>query len=424
MTTIYPTINNKSLKNAHLNLLNNPMYRISMSSLELFHSNFLACLFQENPVAFLRCFSVKYTGTGSDLALVREYSLGSSPNPQTGKNTKYVTDIMVGLVNVKGYKGGIKPLLIIENKIKSYPQEKQLKGQELLINKIEPNCCKVILSIFPINKDILSQTTFQEVLYSELVRYIYQYYQNSNSTFEKYKDDYCQMLVGLNHALQKYTNDPNSPQLKKFLFPIVYKDLEEIGFIDVFRKYQASMLYYDGMNHLTNSQLGLLVGDNGISNKHAIASFYKTLVQGNGKDSELFIGIQIEDNQFRIAFGGTRIKKLIAGHKQQIITLPTVITDVWDEWFGANAKGRSRNVIANTGQHNDFCSYSDNFVYKYVDIYDDLKAVNQNTHPKITISQLLETGFGKVSKQCTPLSVKNVFEFFSKNTNTIVPQIP
>lgn len=423
MSTIYPTINNKSLNNAHSTLLNNPMYRMSMSSLELFHSNFLACLFQENPVAFLKCFSVSYAGTRSDLVLVREYSLGSLPDPQTGKKKQYVTDIMVGIENVDGYKNNIKPLLIIENKIKSYPQEKQMKCQELLINKIQPNCCKIILSIFPINKDILSQTSFQEVLYSVLVGNIKQYYPNCNSTFEKYKDDYCQMLVVLNHALQKYTNIPNSPQLKKFLFPFVYKDLEEIGFMDVFRKYQASMLYYDGMNHLTNSQLGLLVGDNGISNKHAIASFYKTLVQGNGIDPELYVGIQIEDNQFRIVFGGTRIKKLIAGHKQQIITLPTVITDVWDEWFGANAKGRSRNVIANTGQHNDFCSYSDNFVYKYVDIYDDLKAVNQNTHPKITISQLLETGLGKVSKQCTPLSVKNVFEYFS-NTNTIVPQIP
>lgn len=423
MATSYKIPNN-NLNIANSSLLVNPMYRMSMSSLELFHSNFLACLFQEDPKAFLNCFSVPYSGNVADLVLVREYSLGSLPDPLTGKKKQYVTDIMVGIENVVSYPNNIKPLLIIENKIKSYPQTKQLQGQECLINKIEPNCSKVILSIFPVNSQILSQTSFRQVLFSNLVSNITQFYPNNNNTFDKYKVDYCQMLVDLNVVLKKYINVPNSIQSKKFLFPIVFKDLDDIGFMDVFRKYQASMLFYDGMDALNNAKVGPLEGDNGISNKHAISSFYKTLVQGKGNESELFVGIQIEDNQFRIAFGGTRIKKLIAGQNQQIITLPKIITDVWDEWLGTNAKGRSRKLIAKTHMHNNFCSYSGGFIYKYVDIIPNLKSGDQSQYLNVTFEQIIQTGFGQLSKQGTPLSLINVLDYVKQNSCNIIAQIP
>ena len=49
---------NQQLQNA-LDALNaNPMFRLSMSSLELFHSNFLEWLFDLDHKAFLECFSL------------------------------------------------------------------------------------------------------------------------------------------------------------------------------------------------------------------------------------------------------------------------------------------------------------------------------------------------------------------------------
>ena len=50
---------NQQLQNA-LDALNaNPLFRLSMSSLELFHSNFLEWLFDLDHEAFLKCFGLK-----------------------------------------------------------------------------------------------------------------------------------------------------------------------------------------------------------------------------------------------------------------------------------------------------------------------------------------------------------------------------
>ena len=56
-------------------LQQNPMYRLSMSSLELFHSNFLEWLFDINHKAFLNCFNLPVYDS-STYTIEREYHLG------------------------------------------------------------------------------------------------------------------------------------------------------------------------------------------------------------------------------------------------------------------------------------------------------------------------------------------------------------
>lgn len=296
-------------------LSTNYLYKLSMSSLELFHSNFLACLFDEDPIAFLNCFEITNHTNRADIVLVREYSLGS--DSENEKKKRNVTDIMVG-VRTKNSKYPITPILIIENKIKSYPHKEQLQGQNKLVNKLNENCKKVILSIFPVLQDVISGTSFVEVLYSNLAVKIRKFYsQKSANDFSGYINDYCDMLDGLTNCLQKYTNIPQSLKQKKFLFPLLFNDLQEISFIDVFRKYQASMLYYDAMECMKKNGLHQIYGDNTMSNKHAISSFFLTIIQGKNGVSDLSVGVQIEDNQFRIVFAGNKIRNIIGGHKKK-----------------------------------------------------------------------------------------------------------
>lgn len=386
-----------------------------MSSLELFHSNFLACLFEEDPIAFLNCFRIDNHTNRTNIVLAREYSLGT--DVVNGKKKKFITDIMVG-IKMNNSKHTIKPLLIIENKIKSYPNNEQLQGQDKLVNKLNNECKKVILSMFPVLQNVLNGTTFVEVKYSTLVNQIRQFYlRNSASSFSGYINDYCDMLDGLTNCLQKYTNIPQSLKQKKFLFPLLFNDLQEISFIDVFRKYQASMLYYDAMKCMKQNGLCQLYGDNAMSNKHAIASFFQTIIQGKIGVPDLSVGVQIEDNQFRIVFFGNKIRNIIKDHKKSIVNIPPVIPDIWNYWFGNGIKGNARKCI--NGSHNNFCSYSDDFIYRYVNIFDDIETINKNQHSDITFEQLITTGWGKTSKNGETLSIEHVMTYF----NTIIPQL-
>lgn len=413
-------------------LLQNPMFRLSMSSLELFHSNFLACLFQEDPIAFLKCFGVTPSNYApQDLTLYREYGLGTLDDGQfkefennlKSTNTiispedqkkKHVTDIAVCVKN-----GKVEiPLLIIENKIKSYPQRKQLLGQAIRIDGLTKNCEKVILSIFPVQKEIFDGTGFVEVGYSKLVNDIRQFYQlNNNNCFNMYVNDYCNMIDELYLCLKNYIQVPNNLAGKKFLFPLHFKELEEIAFLDIYRKYQASMLYYEGLNCLKN----INGGGHALSNKHAITSFNVKL-SGVGQN-DLYAIIQIENNQFRIAFQGDPIKKLLVNHKSRQINLPPAITNVWNYWFGADVKGNSQKKLQN-GLKNEFCSYSDDFVYRYVEIFKKKQLVSINKsvkpHSNITFEQIIKTGFGTKSS----LSVENVVQYLLANASTIVNNLP
>lgn len=404
-------------------LLLNPMFRLSMSSLELFHSNFLACLFQEDPETFLKCFDVTTPNySPQDLILYREYSLGTLNDSEfemykndlknvlpEDQKKKHVTDIAVCSVE----NGKEIPLLIIENKIKSYPQREQILGQTIKTNDKNTNCKKVILSLFPIHEEIFAGTGFEEVRYCKLVEKIRKFYQPNDNNFDLYMNDYCQMIDQLYICLEHYTHVPNDHTKIKFLFPLHFKELEEISFMDVYRKYQASMLYYHGLNCIKPLING---GRPSMSNKHAITSFHVELSKG-----QLSAGVQIEHNQFRIVFRGELIKGLLKGKKESV-KLPDAITNVWQYWFGDKAMGNSRKL--DDGSNNQFCSYSDDFIYRYVEIFDKkhLDSINGTAKPKsdINLVQIIETGFGKFSIQDTPLSIKNVIEYLGTNANAIV----
>ena len=280
-------------------LLQNPMFRLSMSSLELFHSNFLEWLFDQNYSAFLNCFGIEVE-TNKEYTIAREFCLGSSKND--GKNKKWVTDIAVFAKDKNNIdeKCEDKPILIIENKIKSLPSNGQLESQAYFAGT---RCKKVLLTLFELPTDYpLNGFTYIE--YIELIEKIRELYE-SDTYFDPYIKDYCEMVKALRCIIDE---DDVVIKNKEGIFAFnETSNLEKCGMQDASRKYQAAQLLqrverqliengeYKGLKVLTGTSL---------NHKRACVDIYLRL------NNHLEAGVQIEHNQFRVIFQGQAVERL------------------------------------------------------------------------------------------------------------------
>ena len=303
-------------------LQQNPMYRLSMSSLELFHSNFLEWLFDIDHAAFLTCFGLEVNNS-STYTIEREYHLG------TKEEKEWVTDIAV-------FKNG-KMILIIENKIKSTPSKGQLKYQSELAGE---DCKKVLLSLFKYS-GVLHD--FSSVLYKDLlteIRTNYALHLPSNS----YIKDYCDMLKKLQDILD---NDPLVTGWKNGYYTahLSSKKLEIYDMMDAFRKYQAASLvnkFEESIVEKDTTRLSMTC-KHSLNHKRACATIAYELNNGT-----LCVGVQVEQDQLRIFFENKDKNKEIAEAKAQ---------EYWTNWFHPQEPQGG-------GLH--YCSYSGSFIYRYV----------------------------------------------------------
>lgn len=120
------------MKNLIETLKSSPIFNLSLTSKELFHSNFIAWLISEYPVEMWSVFS-KYTSLESEKYKIKEDSID--------REQKHI-DIMFDVVEVgKDDNKFIK--IIIENKVKSLPYLDQLEEY----SKKFPNACSILLSL-------------------------------------------------------------------------------------------------------------------------------------------------------------------------------------------------------------------------------------------------------------------------------------
>ena len=299
-------------------LQQNPMYRLSMSSLELFHSNFLEWLFDLDHKAFLTCFG--FDVDSSTYTIEREYHLGKRDRKQ------WVTDIAV-------FKNG-KMILIIENKIKSTPSKGQLKYQNELAGE---DCKKVLLSLFEYSVIEDKLYKFCKVLYKDLIDKILTNYE-SHSQFVPYIKDYCKMLQKLQNILD---NDPLVTGWKDghYTAHLSSKKLEIYDMMDAFRKYQAASLVNKFEESIVEKDTSMTC-EHSLNNKRACATIAYKL------NNELCVGVQIEHDQLRIFFEN---KDKNFNTEQALI--------YWGEWLGDPLGG---------GNEKHYCSYSNSFIYRYV----------------------------------------------------------
>ena len=362
-------------------LQENPMFKFSMSSLELFHFNFGEWLFNQNSSAFLKCFGIDVE-TDKEYTIQREYTLGS--DKVNDKKKKWITDIAVfAEVNGNDRK---ELVLIIENKIKSLPSKGQLEAQASLAG----NCKKVLLTLFDLTKDKeFKDSGFKHVTYSHLIEQI------EKQPFENYKqyiEDYCKMVKKLQHIIN---NDVvvNKNREGYFTFHYNSEGLEPCGMQDAFRKYQAAQLA-QRVNNVFGEEYKNVPMKTGVSlnHKRACVDIYLMLTDN------LHAGVQIEHNQFRVIFEGKAIEKLYKGECLKDDKY-NFLDGTWNDWLKGRSDGRK-----------DHCKYGKGFVYRYVIIPEN-----------ITVNQLLVEG--NWSKEHPELSVKYILDKIIENKDSIIANL-
>lgn len=314
-------------------LKKSPVFSMSLGSKELFHSNLWAYLMEHKDYRLL-LYSLFPELEPSDAAQIeREY-----------KNR----DIAIL------YKG---KEFVIENKIKSYPDLEQLKRYG-----DDPNVALGIVTgineppfDLPEKWRFVSYSTIAAILRNVIT---------DDKYLESIVSDYCDVLDSIN-LLMKMSLDETQGRLSYWSENI--KRLYDVRLMDVFRKIKADDFVK------TCEELRILI-------EHEIKdlpewSFYISRSFHNGKSTISFelqkgsgdnykgqIGVQIEDNQFRLFLG---LKK---GPVEDIFKIG--LQHRWfDEEFDKKVK---REVFGHpTTMSKNPCSYSERWVYQYFDTWND-----------------------------------------------------
>ena len=195
--------------------------------------------------------------------------------------------------------------------------------------------------------------------YSEIVGEIKKQDYAGNKTYIK---DYCNMVELLQSIIQKM----NIPK-DEFVFHQDYKPLFDCGMQDAFRKYQAAQLVHHVHEKIIKNQdyKGITIKSEAwLNHKRACVDIFLEL-------EELLAGVQIEHDQFRVAFTGKIIEKLFDGK------------DLSKEAFEFFKQKWSDDWLRKYDGNKDYCKYGNSFIYRYVKI---------PTDKTISIEELLTNG--------------------------------
>ena len=403
-TTFY---NLQEFKNAADGLYGNPIYRLSLGSRELFHSNFLAWFFECNSNAVEAIFEI------------------SIANPQVLRE-KHDIDLII--TDAKH-----NTIIAVENKIKDTPKKDQLVEYSKILAKEETK------SGLHIKKVLLSLTPHK----FELDGWIYLSYDELAILLEKYintstvEDDskipmvriYLDMIKQLSlvtkfvHCHDKKSRDfwfsrSNENDVKSISeVKSIDEILEKIKFSDTMQKYRASDLQDRIESESKKSSLAhvkrankyskstepeniVFVTEHGLTNK---TPFVGAWLAVGAKHSELSLGVQIQGTQYRRYISWKKFHVKENEETKNHARLEKFINETdKNEWlFGTdhdengimvqNGFSSSQNRFKTSlNSKHSYCSYAPNFIYRYLNIshfanHADLQAENL---PKSVIADL------------------------------------
>ena len=237
----------------------NPMYFFSLSSKELFHSNFLEFLFQTNCEKFFNIID-QLLGT----------NFSSDPDKYELSREKEKFDICISY-KVKTMRDNEADCydLIIENKVKSIPYYTQLKGYQDKADKHNKNLSNapakiLLLSLvkdFPDKENIEGEQNWDIAHYDQLCTLIRSEFSN-HPTIGKYVKDYCNFLDLLDALQQSIINDNatglfnNTKTYKPYRFHDIYAKLRSALFLMDFKqaieqevkKYKMDVKFVDSIH--------------------------------------------------------------------------------------------------------------------------------------------------------------------------------
>ncbi|WP_145957399.1 hypothetical protein [Phaeobacter piscinae] len=343
-----------------------PMQRMSLGSRELFHSDFLSWLFEAYPRALAHVFDLSV----ENCKIARE---------------EQNLDLVV--------YDGENPVLIVENKVKSYPDFAQLRRYSTKLPSVDKRYLLTLVSPgFEIPKG------WETVLYKDLAAGLRRWFETSQvlSEHRQYIVDYITLLDHL-VAVAQECFDPAKIRETNFWFQGNQTQfLEKVGFSQTLQKFQA-MAFRDFLKQAVPAETAssafpaLISNDDAAPEEHHVkvwsALFNNTPcvtlepVLANPDPEGLRFEIQIQGQQYR---------RLVAGPPlRDAVNLTTSRTEksarTWEclEQFGADSWlfGRERTlspdgkrcfeldeVKRRSKMRSDLCFYKPNVVYQYIDI--------------------------------------------------------
>lgn len=341
------------LEQSFKSLKQSPIFAISLSSKELFHSNFWAWLIEYNP-EYSRVF-FDDIDFNNKLCVKREE-----------KNR----DLSIHF-NGKVY--------IIENKLKALPSREQIKKYQNKEQSFYKGCLTGVVKL----ENLPDNWCFKS--YKEIGSSILR-------INEKYKDaewyflikEYANMIIEIENILVSFSElygNKLISQSQYDKYPIL-KDFEDIRFADILKKAKAN----DFVNYLTNSLkaeldnllknrgFDLYIGS-GFSNKSSLVDV--RIIKNKDTDAQMVIGIQIQDNQYRLCV--ERRKGTLNFNNEN------ALNELFNEflnlgWFEKYNKESKQIKNKTTSMRGMFCKYNTDiykFIYQYHNLNEnDLKFEN------------------------------------------------
>lgn len=386
-------------------LYKNPMFRISLGSKELFHSNFLAFLWDCDKQAFLNVIN--------DLLQSKKINVSELFKKEGLTIYREKENLDLCICHTENNKECID--IVIENKVKSIPYIEQLDEYRQTAAKPQyKNSASVtyilltLAEVFP-NIEAIAKD-WNIITYDQLVKAIKQYYRKNDieSRLQQYVADYTDFIDKLS-ALQivdKFNDEP-------FHNPAIIEAYHKTKLSDLYLKQRGSYFICMLLNKITeaqkNNRLGKIdikqgaksqaSGKNVVDNsKNAIIYLASGMNRGKStitihiypKQCTSSYALQIEGNQYRHMFiQSGLIAKRNEKIEQHLNNMPFFAQDQLPKLLQEDWQGRG-----------DFNQYQPDCLYKYV------------TFEKTTGGQMLDIVVEDIIKvlaylpECEPIAEK------------------
>lgn len=349
-------------------LKDNPIYALSLGSRELFHTNFLAWMFEK----YLSFIKVVYDGAISDKLVVHREKLKQ--------------DLILEITGANG-----RHVIVIEVKVKDAPRTDQLAGYDTDIDKSYKNDTvnKILISLASVPSSIRDAKSWRCLTLSQLGQNI----GNLCHTADLDEDDaalirlYAQLCIDLGDlmaAVSKADAENYTYFFAKSGRSQATKDVEEmladIRFSDTLNKQRASALLEkikDEAGKVWGKGNLLLDASYGLDNKtpHVGANLVSTLQRQ--QDVKLWLGIHIQGQQYRriLRFDRFQVPSSVKGRGVAVENFVNA-TDQWEWLFGCHNGGffpapqkgffDAHSKVATRQQKSKLiCSYAPHHLYQY-----------------------------------------------------------
>lgn len=384
---------------ASVNLLqSSPLFHLSLTSRELFHSNFLYWL----GVTYRDLFKETFSNLGCRTA--------AWPEDWTVER-EYKADKSISLdlcVKGPGKKGKI--YLVLENKVKSIPNQKQLNRYEAIGN-LADTCDFILLSLatdFPDKDQIDANSDGKWIVwnYGDLAAALDKALTSCGGNISPFHkailEDYIQMVRGLDGLFGHLTVDDDSrygyaedDELREYI-----NLLKQLRMADVYEKVRASLLAGRLKQMLKDRfadrniaiESGYKIEEIGESTEHRLAKIYvdsgytnkQGVVDAKVKINDRYVlTVQIQGEQYRHAI------ECLGMQEDQWENIKNEA--LFPDWFSSTAHGNQLD-----GQTKDHCKYVDKksnsiFLYRYRKIKDNETVDNVLNEVVNDICHIFET---------------------------------